>query len=721
MAIFNFNKVRALEIENEELKTRLFLLKTKEENQAHLDEVLRKLRNNVSDLNESKRVLIDEIEIAQQKIEKQKQQISSLQSDISRLNKQKELHQNDVLELSKKIKVLQEQIPQISPVQTPPSEYSKIDEGRVEHLREEQSSLENKIELITKRINELNVQEIELIERVDAKNKEVLMLERKDIAEARLTIQEIESKISHLKSQETDLIKRIDELTLAEQSKKLILEELDKQLSVTHEETGGLSLKSTTLDKEIQDKLKLFSDTEESYKKLIRQNEFTRKELEHTQLELQNTAQQLSDSTKRMNDTESKIKDLEEIERARKNILSELSMQLNNLKEENKNLESKNIFLMRDNETKGNQLADTEKKYLGILAQYESSEMQLEKIRIQFEQNHINLSRQLDELKTSEIELTSLREEKKQIEELKAEFEHKYDSEKIALDKMLEQQVKLNEMINLLGQRKSELEQSNFAIENRFSKIFQKFNVEYNDLMRKKTLLEQITAKKDKDVSEKDQQLFEKISALEESERILAMRQAEIDSFQQLLKAINEQKELLKNELLKLDEAVLEKKSYNEDIKLESDLLLKKKISVEQTLQEVINTMTDRFEKIKQRRSMLDDDIHNYEFKLITLRNQVDESRKELIEIESSISSRKVEHEDHNGQVVKLISMKKKLEEEIARHQLVLQKYQKIREKLKIEQALIKSRRESAAKTEDELKEAEKSLNEDEQFKIFKI
>lgn len=719
MSIFNFNKLRALEIENEELKTRLFLLKTKEENQTYLDEVLRKLRTNVSELNESKRVLFEEIENAQQKIDKQKQQISSLQSDISRLNKQKELHQNDVLELSKKIKELNEQIPQTAFVQAPTSEELKEEEERIEHLQEEQASLEYKIELITKRINELNVQEIELIERVDAKNKEVLMLERKDIVEARSTIQEIESRISQLKSQETNLIRKIDELTLAEQSKKQILEELDKQLNATHEEAGGLSLKSNTLDKELQDKLKLFSDTEESYKKLIKQTEFTRKELEHTQLELQNTSQQISVSTKKLDETESKIKDLEEIERARKNILSELSMKLNNLKDENKNLESKNVFLMRDNETKSRQLAETEKKYSGILSQIESSEKRLEEIKTQLELNQNNLSRQLEGLNTSESELTALREEKKKIEELKAEFENRYDSEKITLDKMIEQQVKLNEMIKLLEQRKAELEQSNFAIENRFSKVFQKFNIEYNELMRKKTLLDQIAAKKDKDVAEKDQQLFEKISALEESERILAMREAEINSFQQLLKTINEQKELLKNELLKLDEAALEKKSYNEDIKLESDLMLKKKITIEQTLQEVINTMTDRFEKLKQRRTMLDDDIHNYEFKLITLRNQVEESRKELIEIENSISSRKIEHEDHNGQVVKLITMEKKLEEEIARHQLVLQKYQKIREKLKIEQALIKSRRETAAKTEDELNEAENSLNEHEQSKIF--
>ena len=777
MAIFNFNKVRSLEIENEELKTRLFLLKTKEDNQTRLEEVLKKLRNSVSELNETKSVLIDEIDNSQKKIQKQKEQISSLQNDISRLNKQKELHQNDILELSNKLNQLKDQAAHSTITKNPNIEELKADEERVERLRNEQTALENKIDLITKRINELNIQELELIESVELRNKEVLSIEQKNISGNQKTISDIELKISKLKSQETDLLKRIEQLTraeeskkqilddleeqlgtthqkidalklaeesqkqilteldkklltsqeeidqlaLAEESKKQILDELERQLNATNQQAGGLSLKRSTLDRDIQDKLKLFSDTEESYQKLNKQTEFARKELEQLQSEIKNTNQQFSISIQKLNETELKIKDLEEIERARKNILTDLSLQLNNLQTENKNLESKNIFLMRDNETKAKQLADIEKNYLLIQSQFDSTEKQLEKIKSELDFNQNKLNHQLEELKNSEIELTALREEKKRIEDIKADFQLNFDSAKNELNKIVEQKTKINEMVQLLEQRKSELEQTNSAIENRFSKIFQKFNIEYNDLMKKKTLLDQIAAKKDKDVAEKDQQLFEKISALEESERILSMRQAEIDSFQQLLKTINEQKELLKNELLKLDAVSLEKKSYNEDLKLESELLLKKKITIEQTLQEVINAMTDRFEKIKDRRTMLDDDINNYELKLTTLRNQLEDSRKALIEVENSISTRKIEHEDHNGQVAKLITMKKKLEEEIANHQVVLQKYQKIREKLKIEQALIKSRRDASAKTNEELSDAENSINEDERSKIFKL
>ncbi len=62
----------------------------------------------------------------------------------------------------------------------------------------------------------------------------------------------------------------------------------------------------------------------------------------------------------------------------------------------------------------------------------------------------------------------------------------------------------------------------------------------------------------------------------------------------------------------------------------------------------------------------------------------------ELVELQSAISMIKVEHEEHRGSIVKLASMKKRLQEEIAKSQRVLQRYQKIREKLKIEQSILK-------------------------------
>ena len=47
---------------------------------------------------------------------------------------------------------------------------------------------------------------------------------------------------------------------------------------------------------------------------------------------------------------------------------------------------------------------------------------------------------------------------------------------------------------------------------------------------------------------------------------------------------------------------------------------------------------------------------------------------KRQVELQTSISMIKVEHEEHRGNIVKLASMKKKLQEEIAKSQRVLQR-----------------------------------------------
>jgi len=60
----------------------------------------------------------------------------------------------------------------------------------------------------------------------------------------------------------------------------------------------------------------------------------------------------------------------------------------------------------------------------------------------------------------------------------------------------------------------------------------------------------------------------------------------------------------------------------------------------------------------------------------------------ELLGLQTSISNVKVEHEEHRSGIAKLAAMKKRLQDEIAKHQSVLQKYQQLNEKLKFEHTL---------------------------------
>ncbi len=146
--------------------------------------------------------------------------------------------------------------------------------------------------------------------------------------------------------------------------------------------------------------------------------------------------------------------------------------------------------------------------------------------------------------------------------------------------------------------------------------MFQKFNSEMNEITKRRSVIDQIVLKKEKDIEEKDQILFEKINAIEESDRLLNMRQAEIDAFEQLLKTFNEKKEQLRNEMLKLDEQIVEKKNSNDDMKLEAELILKKRTTVEQSLQELVSSMNQKFVEAKEKRSKIEKDVKVYEEKV---------------------------------------------------------------------------------------------------------
>ena len=108
--------------------------------------------------------------------------------------------------------------------------------------------------------------------------------------------------------------------------------------------------------------------------------------------------------------------------------------------------------------------------------------------------------------------------------------------------------------------------------------------------------------------------------------------------------------------------------------------------------------MNQKFVEAKEKRTKIDKDVKVYEEKVDELNHKISDSMEELVELQSAISMIKVEHEEHRGSIVKLVSMKKKLQEEIAKSQRVLQRYQKIREKLKIEQSILKNRQDSIAR-----------------------
>ena len=128
-------------------------------------------------------------------------------------------------------------------------------------------------------------------------------------------------------------------------------------------------------------------------------------------------------------------------------------------------------------------------------------------------------------------------------------------------------------------------------------------------------------------------------------------------------------------------------------------ILQKKKIAVENNLQEILYSTNNKLRKSTDSEIKLNSEIKEYENRLTELNTSIKESINELVELKTSLANIKLEHEEHQTGITKLVSMKKKLQQEISKHQAVVKKYQKISEKIRFEQAMKK--KETTSKIEE--------------------
>ena len=101
--------------------------------------------------------------------------------------------------------------------------------------------------------------------------------------------------------------------------------------------------------------------------------------------------------------------------------------------------------------------------------------------------------------------------------------------------------------------------------------------------------------------------------------------------------------------------------------------------------------MNESFERTKGRNSKYESELNYYEDRIQGYRTKIADSLKELNEIKAAVGSLKIEREEYRSNISRLSALKKKLHEELTKHQNILQRYQKIREKLQIDQTTGKS------------------------------
>jgi chromosome segregation ATPase len=405
-----------------------------------------------------------------------------------------------------------------------------------------------------------------------------------------------------------------------------------------------------------------------------------------------------------------KIKSLKEEESTRLSRLKEIESELSEKTELKTTLEQEHLLLMSELNEKRKILEQTQDQYKKSLEDSKIRERELFDTQQTLGIKAQKLSNINIELMDYDKKYNSVKNEIAELEHFRNELIKNIQNEKVIAGKFADQNKKLTVLVPLLEKRKHEIEQGNAELEGRFTVMFQKFNNELNQINRKRSVLEQIVLKKEKDVDEKDQILFEKIAALEESERVLNMRQVELESIKNQIAQLKEHKDVSKNDLNKMDQESLERRNYTEDLRQETELLLKKKVTLEKSLQELLQYMNDSYEHSRERNSKFEIELNYYEDQIQGYRTRIADSLKELDELKTSVGSLKIEQEEYRNNISRLTSFKKKLHEEILKHQTILQRYQKVREKLKIEQSTGKSFEDIAPKGKNAFTDIDKKL-----------
>jgi chromosome segregation ATPase len=656
--MFKSKKIKILLEENEELKTKFQAIDNQENNIKNLNEVLKKLRLEVARLNEERKELKESIEKFSIEEEYKKLEVVELNQRISHFREMKDELQNVILSYTNQI----DNIESTLKVNHERITTQSADENEIREVENISSELINKKEEIEKYISDASSINDRMIE------EEAKLVERKEI-------------ISEEVSQLEDNLLKLREL----------YSDIDARVTAGNERINALKLEEDRLTIELEKKQDEISAAELNLLKLREEAKILLDKiggLKENEIVLSSKIGGLVENESLLS---GRIGELQSEENSKINKVREIDSVLSEKIEFKNSIDQEHLKLMNDLNDKGKLLAQAQAEYNKLFEELKIRKKELfdtdQTLSIKAQKlSNINIELMEYDKKTSYFknDITKL-------ETYRNDLLKNIQRDQEAAEKFADQNRKLTELVPLLEKRKQEIEQGNADLEGRFTIMFQKFNHELNQINRKRSILEQIVLKKEKDVDEKDQLLFEKIAALEESERVLNMRQVELESLEKQIAGLSEHKEIFKTDLIKMEQEALERKNYQADIRLETELLLKKKIAIEKNLQEILLVMNESFERTKGRNSKFENELSYYEDQIQIYRTKIADAIKELKDIKEAVGSLKIEREEYRSNISRLSALKKKLHEELTKHQTILQRYQKMREKLQTEQTTGKS------------------------------
>jgi chromosome segregation ATPase len=654
-------KFKELQSENEELKNQIESVKEKEDRLKRFEELIK----------------IARIEYASIALKKDQtvQKLEALENDKTKLN-------DEIYKISSEIKQLRE---------------IKLSENN------QLLALNN---ALTNTNNSSPIQDADILsETKQLLHKEIAAAEsrKKDIANEIIKLKKIFDE-ARPKVAELNKVKKFLNIEI-EKKKEEISSLIERQKSVSQYQPENFN---STLAKDYDEKVRYLNKIESRIKDLLNQETVLLEKLSSCRKELEDYDKLIEKKNSHLNneaEIRASLEQLTETVSLKKEFIFELDIKIGAK-------EAQLYSLTEDYKSKSESLSILHRENEQLLAELHQKS---EKLKVLNESIEISTSRLTDlnySLSVLDEELNVLTNEVENKRAEKTEIETQINDKittKVELEEVLKE---LRETTSILAQLKKDIEKGSGHSAKRFTDVLQYYSKMINDMYKRKVDVQKVLVQKEKDVDDMDSLIEERESALKEMENVLYIRQKRLNLFKDLTRAIIEQRKYLEKGAHILQDTGTDNLNQQEKLILNSELSHGKLLEFENALKELLSNSDKYSADLISNRATLEKELIENKKRLNDLNQNIRNSTNELEDLRNSVDKIKVEHEEHRLAINKLAALKKKMEDDVSKYQIVIDKYSKFKEMIRQEQEIIKMKREHLAtqKSSDYVNAGEKTF-----------
>lgn len=543
----------------------------------------------------------------------------------------------------------------------------------------ERDLLLEEINSLNDKIRELKIQSEDFDRIIKDKQEIVNQLENR-INDLTLEIDSnVEDKKNFLNKLKEEIDQRTNELNGLIEEKKSELNSLIQEIELKPDEFQKLKDHNksylTQAEEELTEKIQALKSESEELEKII-----SEKNQKITELEIQ-----VSNLTSEL---ESKV-EVKKIEL--KNLEEEIKLK----QEESKKVDENNAALILQTEkklkdkileletiikqkTEEISLLDLEFKTLSEHFESKKSEIQNWEEENRIHQETIQKSR--DEIAALEMRVIEVHSEAKELLNTKNEIYSEILKLQEEIKELKSEKEKTVELIQLSQKRRDEIEFSNDQLEKRLLRMIQKFDDEIKELSNHKSNIEKRISELENKITENENVINEKLNLLKETEDKLRLRQTELSSINNLITNLSEKEDLLSKSINDYEKEISSKRSDNQELRKDIDLLTQKKAAIEKILEELFISSEQRISRLRETHFKTENEIRNKELLYEELNQKIDKAIDELVELQKSVHSLKIELEDLDIKSENLKKLNASLEKEIDNKNRVLEQFRKMKE-----------------------------------------